>query len=107
MTEVDPSFKWRAWRLWASVRYYSRQYASRTNYAYFNGRIETFGGIDWDIMKGLRLSLSFVNLLGQGGVKGSINNADTIDDPSALAGYVMAGTFIRPFSMDASITYKF
>lgn len=107
MVELDPSYKWREWRVWCSARYFSRRYASRTNYAYFNGRFETFGGIDWDWRKDCKVSLSFVNILGQGGVKGTIDIADTIDDPSALEGYVMAGTFIRPFSVDLSITYKF
>lgn len=107
MMEIDPSYKWKDWRVWGSARYYSRQYVSRTNYAYFNGRWETFGGLDWDWRKDLKVSLSFVNLLQQGGVKGSIDIADTIDDESALAGYVMAGTFIRPFQVDLSVTYKF
>ncbi len=105
--ELDPSYKWKNLRVWASARYYSRRYASRTNYAYFNSRIETFGGIDWDCRKDTKISLSMVNLLGQGGVKGSIDIADTIDDPSELAGYVMAGTFIRPFTVELTVTYKF
>ncbi len=107
MVEVDPSYKWKSYRVWASARYYSRQYASRTNLAYFNGRFETFGGFDWDCRKDCKISLSFVNILGQGGVKGSIDIADTIDDEAELAGYMMAGTFIRPFSVDLSVTYRF
>lgn len=107
MVEIDPSYKWRNWRVWFSARYYSRQYASRTNFAYFNGRWETFGGLDWNFSKDCKVSLSFVNLLHQGGVKGSIDIADTIEDKSALAGYVMAGTFIRPFSLDLSVTCSF
>ena len=107
MIEFDPSYKWRNLRAWGSARYYSRQYASRTNYAYFDGRIETFAGADWYWRERLTLSLSLVNLLNQGGVKGSVDIADTIDDPSALEGYVMAGTFIRPFSVELSVSYKF
>ena len=107
MIELDPSYRWKQWRIWLSGRYFSRRYASRTNFAYFKGRVETFGGLDWEWRKDCKVSLSFVNLLGQGGVKGTIDIADTIDDASALAGYVMAGTFIRPFSVDLSVTYKF
>lgn len=33
--------------------------------------------------------------------------ADTIDDPSVLDGYVMAGSYIRPFTVDLSYTYSF
>ena len=54
-----------------------------------------------------RLSLSLVNLLMQSGAKGSIDIADTIEDPSALKGYVMAGSYIRPFTADLSYTYRF
>ncbi len=107
MVELDPSYKWKTWRVWCSTRYFSRRYANRTNLVYFNGRIETFGGIDWDWRKDCKISLSFVNLLGQGGVKGSIESADTMDDASELVGYRMAGTFIRPFSVDLSMTVNF
>ena len=46
-------------------------------------------------------------LLMQSGAKGSIDIADTIDDPSVLDGYVMAGSYIRPFTVDLSYTYSF
>lgn len=107
MIEFDPSYRWKSIRAWASIRYDSRQYVSRTNLAYFNGHFETFAGADWDINKHHRLSLSLVNLLMQSGAKGSIDIADTIEDPSALKGYVMAGSYIRPFTADLSYAYRF
>ena len=107
MIEFDPSYRWKSIRAWASIRYDSRQYVSRTNLAYFNGHFETFAGADWDINKHHRLSLSLVNLLMQSGAKGSIDIADTIEDPSQLKGYVMAGSYIRPFTADLSYTYRF
>jgi hypothetical protein len=107
MIEFDPSYKWKNLRGWASVRYVSRQYVSRTNLAWFSGHFETFAGADWDITSNHRISLNLVNLLMQSGAKGSIDIADTIDDPSALAGYVMAGSYIRPFTLDLSYTYRF
>ena len=107
MLEFDPSYKWKNVRLWASARYYSKQYASRTNLAWFNGHWETFAGVDWQVIKSLKLSVNVVNALFQDGAKGSIDIADTITDSSALNGYVMSGTYIRPFTVDFMLTYKF
>ena len=107
MVEFDPSYKWNSVRAWASIRYDSRQYVSRTNLAWFSGHFETFAGADWDINTHHRLSLNLVNLLMQSGAKGSIDIADTIDNPSILNGYVMAGSYIRPFTVDIAYTYKF
>lgn len=107
MVEFDPSYQWGNVRAWGSVRYDSRQYVSRTNLASFSGHFETFAGADWKITRSHSLSLSFVNLLMQSGAKGSIDIADTIDDPSVLDGYVMAGSYIRPFTVDLSYTYSF
>ena len=102
--EIDPSYKTDKWRFWASARYFSRQYVSRTNNAYFNGHWETFAGVDRQISPKCKLSLSLVNLLFQNGAKGSIDVADTITDPDALKGLVMAGSYIRPFSMEFSLS---
>ena len=107
MIEFDPSYKWNNVRAWVSVRYASRQFVSRTNLAWFSGHFETFAGADWDITSNHRISLNLVNLLMQSGAKGSIDIADTIDNPSALVGYVMAGSYIRPFTIDLSYTYRF
>ena len=105
--EIDPSYKYKDWRFWLSARYFSRQYASRTNLAYFNGRWETFGGVDWTIMKDLKLSLNVVNWLFQTGPKGSIDAVDTISDPSDLEGILMSGKYMRPFEVNIGVTYKF
>lgn len=105
--ELDPSYAWKQWRFWASFRYFSRQYVSRTNNAYFNGHWETFCGVDRRIGSRCRLSLSAVNFLFQNGAKGSIDVADTITDKKMLEGLVMAGTYIRPFTLEANLTYSF
>jgi len=107
MLEIDPSYTWKNFRVWASARYYSRQYVSRTNLAYFAGHWETFAGVDWNIIEPLKLSVNFVNVLFQNGAKGSIDVADTITDASLLNDYVMAGSYIRPFTIDVMLTYKF
>ena len=107
MLELDPSYSWKKVKVWASVRYYSRQYVSRTNLAYFNGHWETFAGVKWDIGKGIDLAVNIVNPLFDKGAKGSIDAVDTIDDPSLLQGLPVAGTYIRPFTVDMMVTYKF
>ena len=107
MFEIDPSYSWKKVKVWASARYYSRQYVSRTNLAYFAGHWETFAGVDWNIMEQLKLSVNFVNVLFQNGSKGSIDVADTITDASLLQNYVMSGSYIRPFTVDFMLTYRF
>lgn len=107
MLEFDPSYTWKNVRVWASARYYSRQYVSRTNLAYFAGHWETFAGLDLNLMKPLKLSVNLVNVLAQNGAKGSIDVADTITDASLLNDYVMSGSYIRPFCIDFLLTYRF
>ena len=107
MLEIDPSYTWDKIKVWASARYYSRQYVSRTNLAYFAGHWETFAGVDWNVAQPLKLSVNFVNLLFQNGAKGSIDVADTITDASELNGLVMAGSYIRPFTVEFMLTYNF
>lgn len=107
MIELDPSFSWKSYRIWASARYFSRQYVSRTNLAYFNGHFETFAGAEVKIGKHHGINVSMVNILMDQGAKGSIDIADTIEDASALQGLIMAGSYIRPFTVDLAYTYRF
>ncbi len=107
MIEVDPSYSWKQCRVWASVRYYSRQYVSRTNLACFKGHFETFVGAEVKFGKHSRVNLNIVNVLMDKGAKGSIDIADTIEDASALQGLIMAGSYIRPFTLDLSYTFSF
>lgn len=107
MIELDPSFSIKNFRVWASARYYSRQYVSRTNLAFFKGHFETFAGAETKIGKHHRINLNVVNVLMDQGAKGSIDIADTIEDASALQGLIMAGSYIRPFTIDLSYTYSF
>ena len=105
--ELDPSYQWEKMRLWASARYYSRQYASRTNFAYFDGHFETFAGLDVKVDKHSSVSLNVVNVLMQNGAKGSIDSADTVQDINELRGILMSGSYIRPFCIELGYTYRF
>ena len=107
MLELDPSYQLGYWRLWLSARYYSRQYASLANNVYFNGHWETFAGVDWQATQRLALALSVTNLLNQSGASGTIRDANTITDINKLVGYKTAGSFIRPFTVSLTASYKF
>lgn len=107
MVEFDPSYTFGRHRFWASARYYSKQYASRTNYAYFNGHFETFAGTDVKLSDRSNVSLNVVNVLCQNGAKGSVDFLDAIDNPDALTDYLISGTFIRPFTVELSYNYSF
>lgn len=105
--ELDPSYSFGNWTAAANIRYFSRQYASKNNLAYFNGHFETFANVDWKFAKNCKLSLYFVNLFFQDGAKGSISSADSAGSEAELAGTILAGTYIRPFTVDLGFTYRF
>lgn len=98
--EIEPSYRFSKWRVWLSARYFSKQYINKTNSLYFNGRWETFGGVDFQLNKHINFAASIVNILNQKGASGTIPAADLITDPSLYKNYVMAGTFIRPFTFE-------
>lgn len=107
IVELDPSYTIDRWRIWASFRYQSRQYINKTNSLYFNGRWETFAGLDFTLNKHVTLSANVVNLLNQKGVSGAIAAADLVEDVSAYHHYLMAGTYIRPFTVELTARIKF
>lgn len=100
LIELDPSYSFSKFRIWASFRYQSKQYINKTNSLYFNGRWETFGGVDYNMNKHVAFSVNFVNFFNQKGCSGSIGAADLLEDVSAYKNYVMAGTYIRPFTVE-------
>lgn len=105
--EIDPSYSWGKWKVAANLRYFSRQYASRNNLAYFNGRFESFASVAWKCCKGCQLSLNIINFLFQSGAQGTIAASDSAQTEEDLAGLVMCGSYIRPFTIDLGFTYKF
>lgn len=105
--EIEPSYSFDKWRIWLSARYFSKQYINKTNSLYFNGRWETFGGVDYKLNKQVSFSLSIVNILNQKGASGSISSADLVTDSTPYKNYVMAGTFIRPFTLELTTKLVF
>lgn len=105
--ELDPSYSFDKFRVWASLRYQSKQYINKTNSLYFNGRWETFAGVDYNLNKYVGLSVNFVNLLNEKGASGSIGAADLVEDVSTYKNYLMAGSYIRPFTAEFAIHVNF
>lgn len=104
--EIEPSYRFSKWRVWLSARYFSKQYINKTNTLYFNGRWETFGGVDFQLNSHVDFAASVVNILNQKGASGTIPAADLITDPTLYKNYVMAGTFIRPFTFEFTTKLK-
>lgn len=110
IVEIDPSYMiTKDLKIWTSFRYFSKTYANINDAYYFNGRWETFGGLNWQVNKKLALGCTVVNFLNQTGAKGSIAGAELIEKENAgqYAGHVMAGSYIRPFTVEFSASLKF
>lgn len=110
LIEIDPSYNITDdLRVWASFRYFSKTYANIKNAYYFSGRWETFGGVNWKVNKHLALSGTVINFLNQTGAKGSIAGAELVDKDQAAAynGRWMAGSYIRPFTVELSANITF
>lgn len=108
LLEIDPSYRpTKNLRLWASFRYFSRQYASISNVLFFNPRWETFGGIDYTASKNLTLSALVVNFLNQRGASGSISGSELMTDGSVYQGAIMSGSYLRPLTVEFKASIKF
>ena len=105
--ELDPSYTLNDWRFWLSFRYQDKQYINKTNSLYFDGRWETFGGVDYKLNKYITLSANVVNFLNQKGVSGAISAADLVEDASLFHNYLMAGNYIRPLTFELTARVNF
>lgn len=82
--EIDPSYMITDnLKVWTSFRYFSKTYANINDAYYFNGRWETFGGVNWQVNKKLTLGCTIVNFLNQTGAKGSIAGAELVTKEEA------------------------
>jgi hypothetical protein len=109
LMEIDPSYQWKSLRLWASARYFSKEYANLTNSLFFRSRWETFAGASYAVNKNLEFSASVVNLLNQRGAKGTISGADlyTKEEAAKMEGVILSGTYIRPFTIEFGVKCRF
>ena len=89
LVELDPSYNiTKDLRLWLSFRYFGKTYANLQEALYFNGRWETFGGINWKVNKHWDLGVTVINFLNQKGAKGTISGSELItkDEASKYVG---------------------
>lgn len=105
--ELDPNYTYDRFNIWASFRYYSKQYANVGNSVYFNGRWETFAGASYKANKMLTFNVNVVNFLNQRGAQGTIPGSELITDGSQYAGTIMAGNYIRPFTIEFGAKLNF
>ena len=110
LVELDPSYNiTKDLRLWLSFRYFGKTYANLQEALYFNGRWETFGGINWNVNKHLSLGATVINFLNQKGASGTINGSELItkEEAAKYAGRYMSGNYLRPFTVEFSASIKF
>ena len=110
IVEIDPSYMITDdLKIWTSFRYFSKTYANINDAYYFNGRWETFGGLNWQVNKKFSLGCTVINFLNQTGAKGSIAGAELVtkEEAGQYANTVMAGSYIRPFTVEFSAQIKF
>ena len=114
LIEIDPSYKINdKLKAWVSFRYFSKTYANLSNALYFNGRWETFGGVNYEVNKSLTLNATVINFLNQTGAKGSIDGAELLTkeelakNPDKYKNVLMTGSYIRPFTLEISANIKF
>lgn len=110
LIEIDPSYSWKNLRLWTSIRYFSKQYINKPNTLELESRWETFAGTSYKINKYLDINATVVNLLNQRGASGSIPDGDlllTKEDAKKKEGSIMSGTYIRPFTVEFGLKFRF
>lgn len=110
LAEIDPSYNITSdLRLWLSFRYFGKTYANLTNALYFNGRWETFGGVNWKVNEHLSLGATIVNFLNQKGASGTINGAELLskEEAGAFKDHYMSGNYLRPLTLEFSASLSF
>lgn len=109
LIEIDPSYTFGKFRIWASARYFSKEYANYPNTLTFAGRWETFAGLNYKYDKSIDFSISAVNLFNQSGAQGSISgtNTTTAEMAKQLYDKPLVGTYIRPFTLEFKTKIKF
>lgn len=108
LMEIDPSYKMGDVRLWASLRYYGKQYGNLTNAIYYNSWWENFAGVDYRLSRNIDFKLQLTNFLNQKGISGTLQGADqitTATEPDYIGKVVTAGS-IRPRTLELTVTFK-
>ena len=104
--EIDPSYQLGDFRLWASVRYFGKQYGNLTNSFAYNPWWENFAGVDYVMNRKVDFKLQIVNFLNQEGIKGALQGADQITDSSPYIGRTVVAQAIRPRTIEFTVNLK-
>lgn len=110
LIEIDPSYTYKDLKVWTSARYFDKGYMNKPNTLQYASRWETFAGVNYKLSKNIELSCTFVNLLNQKGATGSITDGDLIltkEEAEKKNNTIISGTYIRPFTMEFGLNYKF
>lgn len=109
LIEIDPSYYLfnRDVRVWASLRYFGKQYGNTTNAFEYNGWWESFGGIDYRMSRSVDIKAQVTNIFGQNGVKGSLVGGDQITDASSYIGRKFIASGIRPRTFEVTVNCRF
>jgi len=108
LMEIDPSYKLGDFKIWASMRYFGKQYGNLSNSIYYNAWWENFAGVDYRLSRNCDMKLQVVNFLNQKGISGTLQGADQITtalEPSYI-GKVMTANAIRPRTIEFTVNFK-
>ncbi len=108
LMEIDPSYKLGDFKIWASLRYFGKQYGNLTNTIYYNPWWENFAGVDFRLSRNCDMKLQVVNFLNQKGISGTLQGADQITTSmeSSYIGKIMTANCIRPRTIEFTVNLK-
>ncbi|MFD2939126.1 hypothetical protein [Flavobacterium notoginsengisoli] len=106
LMEIDPSYKLGSFRLWASLRYFGKQYGNLTNSFEYAPWWENFAGVDYRLSRNVDFKLQVVNFLDQKGINGSLQGADQIEDATSYIGRTVVAGGMRPRTIEFTVNFK-
>lgn len=106
IVELNPSYTYKRFNVWASIRYSGRRMVNMTNSLFHAGRWDSFGGVGFKVNDRLSLAVNLTNFLNQKGASGSIPSASLLrkeDVGEKYENIPVLGSFVRPFTAEFSV----
>ncbi len=106
IVELNPSYSYKRFNVWASIRYSGRRMVNMTNSLFHAGRWDSFGGVGFKVNERLSLAVNLTNFLNQKGASGSIPSASLLrkeDVGEKYENIPVIGYFVRPFTAEFSV----
>jgi len=107
LMEIDPSYNYKEFRFWLSLRYFGKQYGDKYNNFAYNPWWESFCGIDYNVNRNLAFKFQVVNPLNQKGISGELQGADQITSDQSYIGRTVVASAIRPRTFEFTMNVKF